>query len=122
MKRKSGSQVQAEAVELIEGAGFDSAGHTECETVRVPTRRAPVFGGCGGEVRIFGGRLRFALGDRRVTVGPRTVNFYTMGSNGPTDFVQFKTRDVEGISRHLQQQRPPEKGSGGHGSIENENR
>ena len=68
----------ASVVDALARLGFQPHGSTESETVRVPTARAPVFGGLGGELRTFGGRTRFILPDTdiRATVGPRTTFIY----------------------------------------------
>jgi hypothetical protein len=91
---------QEAAIELLRSKGWEDAGRTASETVRIPTMKAPVFGGIGGEVRTFGGRLRLVKGEiRRVTVGPRTVNFYEMGPDGRANFHQAKTKDLEKIGQ-----------------------
>lgn len=96
-KEESTSRV----VDLLIETGWIADGVTLVEEVRIPTMRSPVFGGCGGEVRKFGGRARFIRGEDRVTVGPRTVNFYRVQGGQPGPFTQFKTADLEGIKRHL---------------------
>lgn len=113
--------------DLLQAAGYLPAGHTESETVRIPTMKAPVFGGLGGEVRAFGGRERFALPDspKRATVGKRTVCLYEVHI---TDVIEpcvtnvrrspqtpysrvansrnYRTRDVDAIRAALQQPLP----------------
>ena len=69
-----------EVVAALLELGFQPAGETRAETVRVPTTRSLLLnhGRSGGELRTFGGRSRFALvgTNLRATVGPRTVNLY----------------------------------------------
>jgi hypothetical protein len=64
--------------------GWVEDGRTRSETVRVPTIGNPCFGGIGGEIRTFGGRVRYLLPATawRITVGPRTTCLYkkTKGS------------------------------------------
>lgn len=86
-----------ETVTMLEGRGWVVNGNTPSETVRIPTMRAPVFGGIGGELRTFGGRIRLAKGDRRVTVGPRTTCFYRMDGKHAVEFDNVKTRDGDAI-------------------------
>jgi len=68
--------------------GFQLAGETAEQMVRIPTVRSPVYGGLGGERRTFGGRARYTLPgtDLRATVGPRTTNLY-FSRGGKTEFV-----------------------------------
>lgn len=88
-------------VKLLHAAGWTDDGHTISEAVRVPTSRSPVFGGMGGELREFGGRRRFALRDRRCTIGPRVVCFYRKAADGQAaDFVRLPTKDLEAIRKH----------------------
>ena len=76
--------------------GFLPAGETAEQVVRIPTVRAPVYGGLGGERRTFSGRARYTLPgtDLRATVGPRTTNLY-FSRRGKTEFVlNAHTRDL----------------------------
>ena len=85
-----------EVVATLLDLGFTPAGETRVERVRIPTARAPVFGGSGGERRDLGGRARYALPgtDLRVTVGPRTTNVY-FARSGKVEFVlNESTRDL----------------------------
>lgn len=77
-----------EAVLSLLELGFAPAGETVEQIVRIPTMRALVYAGLGGERRVIGGRARYALPgtDLRVTVGPRTVNVY-FSRAGKTEFV-----------------------------------
>ena len=56
-----------------------------------------MFGGIGGEVRTFGGRIRLAKGERRVTVGPRTTCFYRMDGRQAVEFDNVPTKDEDAI-------------------------
>lgn len=91
-----GQQEQAvtAVVTLLTEHGWRAAGATRVETVRMPTQQSPVFGGMGGEVATFGGRLRFERDDRRVTVGKRTTCFYRMGADGACGFRNVPTKDI----------------------------
>jgi len=89
-------------IALLIAHGWQEDGTTREETVRIPTMRSPVFGGVGGELRTFGGRQRLRKGDRRVTVGPRTVCFYRCGPNGPCDFDRVPTKDVRLVCKRAQ--------------------
>lgn len=93
----SKSPLVDEVVAMLKGRGWRVNGHTPSETVRIPTMRAPVFGGIGGEVRTFGGRIRLEKGDRRVTVGPRTTCFYRMDGRNAVEFDNVKTKDDDAI-------------------------
>lgn len=44
-------------------------------------------------------RQRFQKMSWFATAGPRTVNFYQRGDDGPVNMKQVKTSDVEGIRR-----------------------
>lgn len=78
-----------ETVALLLDLGFQPAGETRLEHVRIPTMASPVLGGMGGERRTLGGRARYALPgtDLRVTVGPRTTNVYYARGSGKVEFV-----------------------------------
>lgn len=82
-----------EIAAALEGAGLVRDGETRSESVRVATRRSPVYGRGGGELRTFGGRERWRKPgtDVRVTVGSRTVNVYTASPGGPRFLVQYET-------------------------------
>lgn len=81
---------------LIEN-GFEPYGATELAHIRIPTMRAPVFGGIGGELRTLGGRQRFKKGERRCTVGKRTTCFYRVKGRETSDFVNIPTKNVDAI-------------------------
>lgn len=85
-------------IEILLANGWTRAGQTESETVRIPTMRAPVFGGIGGELRTFGGRARFARGERRrVTVGPRRICFYEVVNKKAQGFMSLPTKAIDQI-------------------------
>lgn len=92
-----------EVIAILKSLGWEPHGHTDSETVRVPTSRAPVFGGIGGELRTFGGRLRFSQPgtNRRCTVGPRKVCVYEVDGREATAFRTFRTSDLDGIRAAL---------------------
>ncbi len=83
----------APVVEALQQAGLVRAGETDAEEVRIPTSKPPVFGGIGGERRTFGGRQRWTLPgtNLRCTVGPRTVNVYTVHGRGDVNFLAMLT-------------------------------
>lgn len=86
-----------EVVTTLLDLDFTPAGATATEHVRIPTMKAPVLGGMGGERRTLGGRSRYVLPgtDLRVTVGPRTTNIYYVRA-GKTEFVlNERTKDLE---------------------------
>jgi hypothetical protein len=86
-----------EIITTLLDLGFAPAGETRQEHVRIPTMRAPVLGGMGGERRTLGGRARYALPgtDLRVTVGPRTTNVYYSRGGGKVEFVlNEKTKEL----------------------------
>lgn len=65
-----------------------------------------------GVTRIAGGRWaaanhsfrpKFYLGTKsRCTIGKRTVSFYDVGENGPTNFRNYKTADIESIRKEIE--------------------
>lgn len=88
-------------VALLLDAGWQPAGETRLERVRLSTARSPVHGGIGGEAREFGGRARFELPgtDRRATVGARTVSFYRVTDGKAQDLRNYDTaRDLDAIA------------------------
>jgi hypothetical protein len=84
-------------IEILEAAGWVADGRTQSDTVRVSTQAAPVYGGVGGEIRAFGGRLRFAKGEQRCTVGKRTTCFYHVVNKIPADFINVKTKEIDKV-------------------------
>lgn len=76
--RKTTTQLNMEAViAALRAAGFEDDGRTETREVRIPTTRNPVYGGIGGEVATFGGRLRFRHpAGTRATVGKKSTCVY----------------------------------------------
>ena len=84
-------------LEVLESAGFVPAGHTDQQTVRIPTSRSPVYGRTGGELATFGGRQRFVKPgtDMRVTVGKRTVYVYTVKNGETRTVATYNTKDVD---------------------------
>lgn len=91
---------------MLSAHGFAPDGFTDTQTVRIPTVRAPVFGGIGGELATFGGRKRFKRDDLKVTVGKRTTYFYRVKNKRlDLDFGKsFKTKNVEAIHMFLESQ------------------
>lgn len=71
-------QALLDVISELEGRGFEPAGHTATQSVRVPTSRSPIYGSSGGELRTFGGRSRFWKPgtDFFATVGKRTTCVY----------------------------------------------
>lgn len=49
----------------------------------------------------FSYRERFHLKKERCTVGKRTVCFYEVGEEGPTNFRNYKTKDLDSISNEI---------------------
>lgn len=89
---------------LLTAHGFAADGFTDSQTVRIPTVRAPVFGGIGGELATFGGRKRFARNGLKVTVGKRTTYFYRVENKqlDPNFGKRFNTSDVDAIRSFLE--------------------
>lgn len=87
----------SELISVLEAAGYTQDGHTTEERVRVPTTKAPAFGGVGGVPATFGGRLRLRSrsGIERVTVGLRTVCFYSVVDGKAGNFRNFGTTDPD---------------------------
>lgn len=87
-------------VEILLAAGWTAQGRTAAKSVRIPTRRAPLYGMSGGEARTFGGRERFVKGDRRrATVGAMTTCFYEMAGKKAEGFVAVDTKDLARIRK-----------------------
>jgi hypothetical protein len=77
--------------------GWECSGRTLEETVRVPTRKSPLYGKSGGELATFGGRTRLKFGEWRVTVGKRITFFYHINADGtfsPIPRVPTNIKDV----------------------------
>ena len=107
-----GRSSMAQVIDLLLASGFVEAGTTRVDNVRIPTTRSPVFGHgatMGGEKATFGGRLRFARGKQRVTVGQYTTSFYTtLDDTSRQPFKNFITLDVQAIGRYLETLPKPE--------------
>jgi hypothetical protein len=93
---------QEAAIKAVLAAGFVADGETRSETVRMPTMDCPVSnrGKSGGELTTFGGRQRFAIPEttHRVTVGPRTTNFYEFEKGKEIwGFRPFETFELDAI-------------------------
>ena len=89
-----------QVIAALEVSGYVPAGATHQEHVRIPTSAAPVFGGIGGELATFGGRLRYTLPgtDRRATVGLRWTYLYRVEAHAVTEGQGYRTlRDVAEI-------------------------
>lgn len=97
-----------EAAAVLSAAGFVPDGATREETVRVPTRKSPVFGGVGGELKTLGGRTRFKLPgtDFRATVGPRTVSVYRVERGEATSFSNFAAKEFTAADLAAATKRP----------------
>lgn len=93
-----------EVIETLKAHGFVADGFTDIQHVRIPTTRAPVFGGIGGELATLGGRKRFARNGLKVTVGKRTAYFYRVanGKLDPNFGKRFGTKDIRGIKLFLE--------------------
>lgn len=92
----------AEVIQLLLDSGFQPAGETRAEEVRMPTRNSPVFGMSGGELAKFGGRQRFAkLGTNiKATVGKRTTAVYRVdgaGLQGVTGIASLDTSNIQAM-------------------------
>lgn len=87
--------------DLLQDCGWMPDGTTREETVRLPSSKNLIGndGKSGGELVTFGSRQRFRKFDWFCTAGPRTVNFYRRGSDGPIDFHQAKSSDLEGVRK-----------------------
>ncbi len=94
-------QHQQSVIEFLLSEGWSACGQTQMDTVRIGTRKSPVFGGLGGELRNFGGRPRFEKGSRRVTVGPRTVCLYLFENKQASQFQNFKTSQIDAIRQAI---------------------
>lgn len=100
----SRAESTARVVELLLAAGFQEAGCTRVERVRVPTMNAPVFGATGGEPRTFGDRQRLCLPgtDVYATVGPRTTYLYVVQGGKTTGLNHVSTSDTEEVLKQIQ--------------------
>ena len=95
-------------IETLLSEGFSEVGLTKVEIVRVPTITVPVFGGSGGKLTKFGGRLKFEYPstDIKVTVGKRTTSFYLQkgsGIEGVKGLKSFKTSDLPEIKKFIEE-------------------
>lgn len=101
----SREETMESAIAVLVASGFSTAGRTAEDMVRVGTARCPVLGGMGGQVRTFGGRSRFALGDLRATVGPRTICIYRAvpGRRKPEWIANVPTRCLADLRAVLDQ-------------------
>lgn len=97
------ADAMGEVETLLAAHGFVADGFTDSQTVRIPTTRAPVFGGLGGELATFGGRKRFARNGLKVTVGKRTTYFYRVENKQlDSNFgKRFNTKDIDAIRSFL---------------------
>jgi hypothetical protein len=80
---------------LLRDRGWEPDGQTRSETVRIPTARSPVYGGIGGELATFGGRIRLKLPGTnwKVTCGMRTLCTYQVVDHQAVGGATYKTRD-----------------------------
>lgn len=100
-KEAAAAAAAATAGALLEELGWERAGATRVETVKVGTSRSPVFGGAGGELRTLGGRARYRLpgSDQHATVGPVTTYFYLYRRGAePSDGKATRTKDLEAVA------------------------
>lgn len=101
-------------IEMLFDNGWSAGGHTQTETVRIPTVKSPLFGKGGGELATFGGRPRFLLPDSdwRVTVGKITTFFYVIDGSQKHDIHNrkiisysqsrsFATKDIKAIEEYI---------------------
>ncbi len=94
----------AAAVEALVEAGYEPDGQTRTETVRTGSASNPVYGGIGGRIASFGGRMRFALPGQaaRATVGKVTVALYDRGPEGkPENMRTLPTRETAQLREAL---------------------
>lgn len=84
---------------LLAEHGWQEDGKTDVEIIRMGTRRVPIYGGTGGELRAFGDRLRMKLPGTafRATVGARTTNIYNVVAGKIDKFKGFATKDIDAI-------------------------
>lgn len=78
------------ATDLLLSTGWRPAGRTKPET------RYFYWGPV-----IFPGRLRFAKGPRRVTVGERTICFYQRTKTGADQHIRVKANDLREILEQI---------------------
>lgn len=71
-------QRMADVINRLLEDGWTEDGRTAEQTFRMPTTEAPIYGGVGGKLVTTGGRLRFAKGDSKVTVGKLTTYFWRL--------------------------------------------
>lgn len=83
-------------IERLLEIGYEMAGHTRQETVRMPDPDgAPIGnrGRSGGKTAIFGGRIKMQCGiDQFVTIGPRTAFFWRKDGAFMADQVKLSVR------------------------------
>lgn len=97
-------QAKRDAIEALLAVGFSHDGKTAQTTARVPTKASPLLGKAGGELRTFGGRLRFVLSGTniRATVGDRTTSLYRIAAQGGVQSIAaLDTKDIDGLRREL---------------------
>jgi hypothetical protein len=97
-----------EVIATLTEAGFVPDGETRKETVRIPTTKAPVYGGIGGELTTMGGRQRFHLPETNIkaTVGPRTTAIYRVVERKSQFIGTFDTKDLTLIQQALGELKP----------------
>lgn len=83
-----------EVLKVLEANGWTADGRTASKSVRIPTRKSPLYGKSGGEARTLGGRVRYAKGARRVTVGPRSTCFYQIAEKERLNFIWVETKNL----------------------------
>ena len=80
-----------EIIRELQKRGWVIDGRTQSKTVRIPTRRVPLFGKSGGELATFGSRIRLFRKGLYVTVGKQITFFYVKGVTGVVSKARVKT-------------------------------
>lgn len=81
----------SELVALLNSSGWAADGNTDGYGVLQP----------GGDVKVYGNRLRFAKGDRRCTVGGYTATFYRLVRGQARGFKQLHISKRDAITQEV---------------------